>query len=281
MIDQVTEGRHHIARTQQSDPRWLDLVLEREMLSCFGAFTQGLIHNLNGPLQNISMLTELIQTGLARLDKVVGESGEPYAEERSRILERERQRLGKLSDQVSLLDNMLRDLRLLHEIERNPAEVDLNQLVLSLVQAFRCDLFFKHHVQLELKLGNDLPLLRVLARHLIPALAHIFRNALTALREAPEKHLMIESRTEGGRIRLSFKDTGCGLKQGEEDRCFEPFYSGWPTALQTQEVHHGMGLFLARAYLEPYAIKVSLSRQGHETVASLDIPARAGEVLKP
>lgn len=250
------------------------------MLSCLGAFTQGLIHNINGPLQNISMLAELIQTGFARLERVAGGDGDQHAEERSRILERERQRLQKLSDQVSLLDSMLRDLRLLHEIERNAGEVDLNQLVLSLVQTFQCDLFFKHHVQLELKLAHDLPLIRVLARNLIPALVHLFRNAITALREAPEKHLVVESRTEGAKIWLSLRDTGCGLKPGEEHRCFEPFYSGWPPAIQTQELHHGVGLFLACAYLEPYAIKVTLLTQEQETVASLEIPAKSRAMMK-
>jgi signal transduction histidine kinase len=271
----------HLDRTLQTDPRWLELVLERERLCCFGAFTQGLIHNINGPLQNISMLAELIHAGFARLDSAAGAEGDEHAGERSRILERERGRLQKLSDQVSLLDGMLRDLRLLHEIEHNPTEVDLNLLVSSLAQIFRCDLFFKHHVHLELNLANDLPLVRVLARHLIPALVHLFRNAMTALREAPEKRLVIESRTEGERIWLSLRDSGCGLPPGEEERCFEPFYSGWPPVLQTQEPHHGVGLYLASLFLEPYAIKVRLQTQGQETVATLEIPVKSREAMKP
>ena len=130
------------------------------------------------------------------------------------ILEREQQRLQKLSEQVSLVDSMLRELRLLHEIERNPTEIDLNVLVSSLAQNFRCDLFFKHHVQLELRLANDLPLVRVLARHLIPALIHLFRNAVTALREAPEKHLTIESRREGESIWLLVAGFGLRFPSG-------------------------------------------------------------------
>jgi len=262
----------HTDQTQDPDPRWLKLMLEREMLSCFGGFTQGLIHNINGPLQNISMLAELMQSGLARLAGVTGGDGDQQAEERVRILERERQRLQKLSDQVSMLDRMLRELRLLHEMERNPAEVDLNQVVRSLVQTFHCDLFFKHNVQLELNLASNLPLIRVPASHLIPSLIHLFRNAVTALREAPEKHLEIESRLVDDRIWLSLRDTGCGLQPGEEERCFEAFYSGWPSSIQTQEPHYGIGLFLASGFLAPYAVAMSLQTQGQETVASLSLP---------
>jgi signal transduction histidine kinase len=257
------------------------VVLERERLCCLGAFTQGLIHNLNTPLQNISMLVELIQSGFSRLGRVTGATGDEHGGERRQLLEREQQRLQKLSEQVSLVDGMLRELRFLHEIERNPTEIDLNVLVSSLAENFRCDLFFKHHVQLELRLANDLPLVRVLARHLIPALIHLFRNAVTALREAPEKHLTIESRREGEGIWLSLRDSGCGLQPDEEDRCFEPFYSGWPATIHSQERHHGIGLFLVSTLLAPYAIKVKLQRQGQETVATLEIPVQSREALKP
>lgn len=259
-------------QTQHLDPRWLNLMLEREMQSCYGGFIQGLIHNINGPLQNISMLVELIQTGLARLDRVTAGDGSAPAEEKNRVLEREKQRLQKLVEQVGMLDGILRDLRMLHEIERNPGEVDLNLLVLSLVQTLQCDLFFKHHVQLELRLAKDLPRISVPARHLIPPLVHLFRNAMSALREAPEKRLTIESRAEAGAVWLSLRDTGCGLKVGEEERCFEPFYCGWPEAARESETHHGIGLFLVSAFLEPYATRVALRTLGHETVASLEIP---------
>jgi signal transduction histidine kinase len=177
-----------------------------------------------------------------------------------------------LTQQVSLLDNMLRELRVLNEIERNPTEVDLNLLVSSLVQAFHCDLFFKHHVQFELRPANNLPLIRVLAKHLMPALIQLFQNAMIALRGVSERRLIIESLMEAGRILLSIRDSGCGLKPGEEYRCFDLFYSGWPPAVQQQERHFGVGLFLASALLEPYGIKVRLQREGQETVASLEIP---------
>lgn len=259
-------------RPDPISPRWLGLVLERERLSWFGAFTQGLIHNLNGPLQNISMLAELLRSGFEQYGEVIGREEEKTSGEGGRILDRERQRLQRLSEQISLLDRMLRDLRLLHEMERNPTEVDLNLLITNLVQTFRCDLFFKHQVELELRLADDLPFVRVLGRHLIPALVHLFHNAMTALRDAPRKRLVIVSQAEEGVIWISLRDSGCGLKPGEADQCFEPFYSGWSPAIQKQETHLGMGLFLASVLLEPYTVKVRLQAEGDETVASLEIP---------
>jgi signal transduction histidine kinase len=225
------------------------------------------------------MLVEFLMAGLDRLQGLSSSRCETEIEERSRILEQERQRLQKLSQQVSLLDNMLRELRLLNEIERNPTEVDLNLLINSLLAAFRCDLFFKHKVQLELKLAHDPPLIRVLARHLMPTLVQLFQNAMIALREAPEKHLIIESRVEATKIWVSFRDSGCGLKPGEEQKCFELFYSGWSATVQEQERHFGVGLFLASALMEPYGVKVTLQREGRQTNAILEIPIKAYEAI--
>jgi signal transduction histidine kinase len=263
-----------IDHTPESVSKWIEFVLERERFNFSGAFTQGLIHNINSPLQNISMLVELMEAGFVSLDELSRPTCEKEIKERSQIFERERQWLQKLSQQLSLLDNMLRELRVLNEIERNPTEVDLNLLVSSLVQAFRCDLFFKHHVQFELKLASNLPLIRVLARHLMPALVHLFQNAMIALREVSERQLVIESRMSGERILLSIRDSGCGLTPGEEHKCFDLFYSGWPPSVQRQERHFGVGLFLASALLEPYGIEVSLQREGKETVATLEIPIK-------
>jgi signal transduction histidine kinase len=252
--------------------KWIEFVLERDRFSFSGAFFQGLIHNINSPLQNMSMLVELMKAGFVSLDELPCPHSEKEVEKTNQVFERERQWLQKLDQQVSLLDNMLRELRVLNEIERNPTEVDLNLLVSSLVQAFRCDLFFKHHVQSELRLASNLPLIRVLARHLMPALVHLFQNSIIALRGVSERRLVIESRKEAEEISLSIRDSGCGLKAGEEHQCFDLFYSGWSPAIQQQERHFGVGLFLVSALLEPYGIKVELQREGQETVASLNIP---------
>jgi signal transduction histidine kinase len=258
--------------TPEMVSKWIEFVLERERFSFNGAFSQGLIHNINSPLQNISMLVELMKAGFAGMDDLSCPHCEKEVEKTSQLVERQRQWLQKLDQQVSSLDNMLRELRVLNEIERNPTEVDLNLVVSSLVKAFQCDLFFKHHVQLELRLASNLPLIRVLARHLMPALVHLFQNAMIALRGVSERRLFIESRKGADRILLSIMDSGCGLNPGEESRCFDLFYSGWSPAIQHQERHFGVGLFLASSLLEPYGIEVELKRERQKTVASLKIP---------
>jgi len=278
---------HSIDHSPKTVAKWIEFVLKKERLSYSGAFCEGLIHNLNGPLQNVSMLVEMMQAGFGRLDELSNPGCDKELAERNQIYERQRQWSQKLSQQVSLLDIMLRELRLLNEIECNPTEVDLNQLVSSLVPAFRCDLFFKHQVRFEFKPASHLPLIRVLARHLIPAVVHLFENAMIALRGARKKQLVIETTVDAEWMGLAFRDTGCGLKPGEEEKCFDLFYSGWPPAAHQPERHFGVGLFLTAALLEPYGIKVRLRQDGDETVAALDIPinasiaSRAKEISPP
>jgi K+-sensing histidine kinase KdpD len=96
----------------------------------------------------------------------------------------------------------------------------------------------------------------------------------------PEKHLAIESRVEAEKIRLSFRDSGCGLKPGEEQKCFDLFYSGWPAAVQQQERHFGVGLFLASALLEPYGARVRLEGEKQGTNAIVEIPLNTRQALR-
>ena len=174
--------------------KYLDALLEKDRLCYLGYFVQGVIHNVNGPLQNLSMLGEILLKGQDSQDGFVHARCSGSQGEWQDLSTKQRKRLAQLSQQILGLADMMRDFMVLHEIERNETEVDLNLILSKLVNVFRSDLFFKHQVALDLQLARNLPLMRILGRHLIPALVHIFRNALTAMRDSAEKRLAIHSR---------------------------------------------------------------------------------------
>jgi signal transduction histidine kinase len=264
-----------LTECQEMLGRCFEALFAKEHLSYMGGFTQGLIHNINGPMQNMSMLVELLLVGQDRINQFVQArcAGDP--DKWMQIQEKQKQRLQQMSGQINALTEMLRDFMLINEMERNESEVDLNLAVSKLIHALRADLFFKHQVELELRLTTDLPLIRVTARHLIPSLVHLFQNAMSAMQDVPEKRLVVETRYDGGCVRLSFTDTGCGFTAEQEAHLFEPFFTGWPPAVLThtrQERHFGLGLYTVRALLSAYGVKVALERIGHETLATLEIP---------
>jgi signal transduction histidine kinase len=256
--------------------RCIAALIEKDRLNHLGRFIQGLIHNVNGPLQNMSMLVEVLIRGQEKLENAGGYGSVASCPDFGMLIQKQGKRLHQLSQQISALADMLRSFMVLHEIERNETEVDINLVLSKLAETFRSDLFFKHQVTLDLRLTKNLPLVRILGRHLIPALVHLFNNAVVAMKKTAEKRLVVESRLEEGIVRILLRDTGCGLQSEEvRQRCFDLFYSHWQPSEGDQtgeENHMGFGLYAARRLLEPYGIEVSLKSADGETTAVVDIP---------
>jgi signal transduction histidine kinase len=162
------------------------------------------------------------------------------------------------------------------ELERTEGGLDMNLVVTRLMRVLRADLFFKHQVVTELRLAPDLPLVNVPPGVLVLTVVHLFRNAMTAMRDSKDKHLVVETCWREPQVWFVFRDSGCGFTPAQADRLFEPYFSGWeidPSKTDTHDKHLGMGLFTVRTALLPYGATVSIERQARETAVYLKLPA--------
>jgi len=256
------------------DP-FIDAMLEKDRKACMGSFVHGLIHNVNGLTQNLSMLVDILARGQGKMDGMVREPSGVEPARWEEMAGKQARRLETFSEQLDLLTDMLRQLMLLHETETTPSRVDVNALLERLAHVFRADLFFKHQVEVEFRLASKLPLISVPGRDLVPALVHLFENGVTALRTAPSKRLILESRGGEDGIRLCIGDTGCGLPEDLEiQELFEPFRSAWPQDVRKEASRNfqGLGLYIARRFLNPHNVSIGLGREGDRTLAWVDIP---------
>ena len=245
---------------------------QKDRLSYAGKFVQGFVHNANGPLQNLTMLTEMILAGTDLQDKMFinGDDKDKWGE----ILEKQRKRLALMREQIGNLAGDLREFMQLHEIERNGTEIDINALLTRIVNVYRADLFFKHWVKSELRLTRNLPHIRVLGRDMVPAIFHIFENAMTAMKDSPRKELLVETSIQDRDILVRINDSGCGLPDAEDkESLFELFESRWPEQKNDQKIEHpGYGLYAARQLLLPYGFNISLQTNAEGTSAIIRMP---------
>lgn len=262
-----------------SSEHTLQMLLEKDRLSQLGRIVKGLIHNLNGPLQNLSMLGELLVKGQDQMDRLVLDGMPDVSEQWAAGSAKQRQKLQRLTRQISDLADILRDFTLLIETERNEAHTNLEMLIEKVVKIFRADLFFKHHVEVDLHLEGRLPNVKIKGRELAPALIHILQNAATAVRTSPVKKISIECHRKPDRsIHLIIRDSGCGPGVEGHEPGTAGLFSRWPLEILNQEkdeIHFGFGLFAVRHLLVPYGVDISMERQGAETVVDLRIPASA------
>ena len=53
-----------------SEEQYIGALYEKDRLNYSGKFVQGFVHNANGPLHNISMLAEMLLSGLEVQDRI-------------------------------------------------------------------------------------------------------------------------------------------------------------------------------------------------------------------
>ena len=112
---------------------------EKDRSNYSGKFVQGFVHNINGPLQNLTMLTEMLTSGMELQDRIFGSNcGEN--EKWSELLGKQQKRLAQMREQISNLAADLREFMQLHEIERYGTEIDINALLKRMAKVFRSDL---------------------------------------------------------------------------------------------------------------------------------------------
>jgi signal transduction histidine kinase len=86
------------------------------------------------------------------------------------------------------------------------------------------------------------------------------------MENSPTKDLTLITETNGPQVRITIKDTGCGIPEKIIDALFQPFFS------TKKGKHPGLGLFVAKALFQPYAASFSVSSREGETIFSVYLP---------
>jgi two-component system sensor histidine kinase KdpD len=104
---------------------------------------------------------------------------------------------------------------------------------------------------LEVLVAADIPLVKTDQTLLTQALANLLHNAVVY--SAVEQPVKLSARFADQKLRLSVRDHGAGLPQGEEGRVFGKFYR----AVGTPAGGTGLGLSIARGFVQALGGDVS------------------------
>ena len=198
------------------------LVQARKM-AALGTFTAGIAHELNNPINNISL------------------TAEAYLEDYSEAMSPEgREMMTDIMEQSARAAEIVKSLLDFSRTEQPVFSVlNIAEVVRRTLHLLKNQLLI-NNIELKMNLPADLPKINGNFRKLQQVLMNLISNAIQAMPDGGR--LTVDAAlTPSGELRLDIRDTGQGISPESLPHVFEPFYT-------TKGVGQGYGLGLAVTY---------------------------------
>jgi len=201
---------------------------ETEKLSYLGSMATGIAHNINNPINNISLST---QYGLRQLKK-----GNLENQEAQEIF-------NEIMLEVQRLASIVGRFRDFSKGDRSHQEnVSLNDLAQRVAEYFDGQ-FQAHDVRLVLELDENAP--QAFANQFVveEVLINVLTNAREAIEKRPSATVWVKTSTNAEHSVIQIEDNGDGVPEDEQKDLFSPFHS-------KKVQGTGLGLHFAKSALE-------------------------------
>jgi len=239
----------------------LELELVRiNRLSELGRRIQGVVHNLNSPLNSVIGYAQLLAKEWEQTFAELKMENKPIED------------LKKIIDNGKIMSETIKQLlyKTRDDSFAMPITVDINTLIRQELSFCQHNLFFKHNVKLVLQLTQDLPELNIYYGDISQVFQSIFNNAMESMVNTVQKVLTVATLSGDGFVVFTITDTGTGIEPDVVEHIFE---TGFSTKTPTAESGFGIGLALSKMIMDKCHgwIRVT-SEPGVGTSVSVGIP---------
>jgi len=214
-----------------------------------GRMFKGLIHNMNGVMQAISMQSELFgmmfDQAEGMLEEILACLPEGDAREQAEKL---KDLLCRRADGVTMLEDKILQGQVIMGRTLELAELSaaagvglytMNSVIRTEMEFLSADRFFKHNLHKKLDLADDLPPFSRRQLELHQVVFALLSNSLDALRDQDGAEITIKTFWDNETVKVSVANNGPEILPEDMGRLFEPFFT-------TRENHAGLGLYLAQ-----------------------------------
>lgn len=241
-MEEIDRAHCEVLKTQKQ-------LLQSEKMAAIGQLAAGLAHEIFNPLNVISGFTEVLLKQKER----------PEAEKKH-LLEIYRE-TGRCQNLIAEL------LRFAKPKKSGSAPADLGVILAetaSLIQAQAK----AQGVSVVLDISKALPAVLADKDQLKQVFLNLLLNACQAMPSGGE--LSAKAYSAGGAVAVDIKDTGVGIKPGDIQNIFNPFFT-------TKAEGTGLGLALSFAVIESHGGTINVkSEEGKGAVFTLTLPLSAG-----
>ncbi len=242
-------------------------ISQAEKLAALGKLAAGVAHEINNPLNIISLDVEFLKTQIDT-DSPLMENLQSIAEE---------------VDRIALIVKQLRD----HAKREDSAheKININEILNSHIFSIAFSQLIKKGIQIELNLAEKLPPVLIPRTKITQVLMNVIKNAEDAMssggtlniqtRQIVKKNkLKAEEEFEGSSgnlknlVEIVIEDQGTGIKQEDIKYLFEPFFTtkGFDGT--------GLGLFISYSIIKSYNGLINVTSEvGRGSTFSIILPA--------
>ena len=229
----------HLELEQEVEERTADLrkaneqLIRSERLAATGQLAASIAHEINSPLQAISVL--------------LGSMGKQYRDDAHLIenIDILKQAIGNISDTVrSLLDLNRPGMEL-----KQPSNI--NEVIRQTLTLAR-NLLKRNQIKVQLDLSSEIPNINLSPQQMYQMFLNLINNAIEGMigqieplsgvprEESPNKEIRISSKIESDQICIRISDTGPGIPEKDLQFLFDPFF--------TSKKKMGLGVGLSICY---------------------------------
>jgi two-component system, sensor histidine kinase PhcS len=224
--EQVATQNEALKKTNAALAEVKGQLVQREKMAALGTLSAGLLHEVNNPV-NYSLMA----LNMALLDPAAVQSADL------------KESLIDAREGMQRIQAIVSDLKVF--AYQKPGEEDSQRVFLlekAVQSALRLTSFELKNVKVELALPLDTHVLGD-EPGIIGVLINLFSNAALALTSAAraQSEIFIRGEHRGGRLWLTVRDNGTGIKPENIGRVLEPFFT-------TRDVGAGLGLGLSVSY---------------------------------
>lgn len=221
-------------------------------LASIGRLAAGIAHEINNPLTGVLTFAHLLKQ-------------KPTMDEQSRedidVIVRETTRVREI---VQGLLNFAR------ESPPQKQSLDINEVLSQTMTLVRSQKEF-HKITVEERLTSNLPYILGDKNQLQQVFLNLSLNACEAMEKGGT--LSISTSVRNGNVIISFRDTGCGIKQEHMERIFDPFFTTKPVGKGT-----GLGLSVSYGIIEQHGGSIDVeSEEGKGSTFTITLPVESPE----
>ena len=225
--DDKNEIHHLVAAINRMvgelEKRREQLVQSRKIAS-IGTLTAGIAHEINNPINNISLILESLLEDESTMDDA----------ERQRLYQEAMDQADRASE---IVKNLLEFSRASHP---RMEETSLEEVVDKTFRLVKNELDL-HHIRFIKEMNSDFSPILLDKSGLQQVLLNLFMNSIQAMESGGELKVVVRPAETPAEARIDIIDTGPGIAPEHIDQVFDPFFT-------TKKVGVGTGLGLSVSY---------------------------------